>query len=567
MAAELESKSYDELDRLANAEFSKYKIEFEDKIKTDNKKIETFNLIWAKVLRQQFTAQQGVGNLGPQVIINNNNNQPQPPRPQAQIEAEKFAINFNEREKQQAQAKIEKKNRLKLPQPMGVPKFLTGMKQNVNPLRQDKKKQDEEEKKRRENEEKVRNQQSGDQSSSNESDRGRKKGSNEGDDDEDDDIIDVDEEENKMKKIKQKPQKNKEEEEEEEERVIEREIVATELDNYFIKHYYDSTSKVKDDILKKRLLMACDIYIRIGNKQSPKIRVKLANEEKLNNVTTFDSKPSSELFRNNCAAIKKEIESVQNATNKDKSLKVEIEINFDKDLFYYLCARYQFEYNEKNLLNYIKLMTGENEGDGIMTLLRNYETPPKLIIRADTSTKATGKTFSIKRVNYTQAGRPSVLSTLDIDIYGKDETLLFFFPPNLFFLFAVFMTSMFGKVKGVNYFSDKYGNMRLRTIDDLKNFREEIDKDYKKFHEHHVLRRTTFNQQLPNFFSKFRTFNSFLFNYPSIIFLPEFGKTQELGTVQLVLDSQDWNPDEDDIISSSQNVNYNQDIEDIEDDD
>lgn len=128
------------------------------------------------------------------------------------------------------------------------------------------------------------------------------------------------------------------------------------------------------------------------------------------------------------------------------------------------------------------------------------------------------------------------------------------------------MTVMFGKMKGVNYFSDKYGNRKLKTINQLKIFRREVNVDFKKFHEHHILRRTAFKQERPNFYSEYRTFNSFLFEYPSIIFWPSAGTTFELGTVQLVLDSKPWDPDEDDIISSSQKDKYNQDVEDIDDD-
>ena len=395
MAAELESKSYDELDRLANAEFSKYKREFEDKIKTDNKKIETFNIIWAKVLRQQFTVHQGVGNLGPHVIINNNN-QPQPPRPQVEIDAQRFTEAFQGRRDRNIlpPATNEKKNRLKLPS-MGVPKFLTGKIQNVNPLRQDKKNQEEKEKKRRENEENVRNQQSGDQSSSNESDRGRIKGSNEGDDDddddEDDDIIDVDDEQNKAQKIKQKPQKNKEEEEEEEENIVigeeeegetinERKIDGKKLDEYFLNKFYGSSS-VGQDLKKNILLLVCKMVIKIGNYESNEIRLKLANKKKVDNTTKFDGKAAKDLFLNNCVAIKKEIESVQKATKNDKSLKVEIEITFEKELFYCLCARYQFQYdegkdeeNEYNLLKNLNLMS-DNE---IMSAFEDLRKPAKI---------------------------------------------------------------------------------------------------------------------------------------------------------------------------------------------
>ena len=334
---------------------------------------------------------------------------------------------------------------------MGVPKFLTGKIQNVNPLRQDKKNQEEKEKKRRENEENVRNQQSGDQSSSNESDRGRIKGSNEGDDDddddEDDDIIDVDDEQNKAQKIKQKPQKNKEEEEEEEENIVigeeeegetinERKIDGKKLDEYFLNKFYGSSS-VGQDLKKNILLLVCKMVIKIGNYESNEIRLKLANKKKVDNTTKFDGKAAKDLFLNNCVAIKKEIESVQKATKNDKSLKVEIEITFEKELFYCLCARYQFQYdegkdeeNEYNLLKNLNLMS-DNE---IMSAFEDYENPPKLIIKAETNSKAPGKVFSMKRVNYNQAGRPSNLILLDIDIYGQDETLLFFFPERLFFL-------------------------------------------------------------------------------------------------------------------------------------
>jgi hypothetical protein len=269
--------------------------------------------------------------------------------------------------------------------------------------------------------------------------------------------------------------------------------------------------------------------------------IKTSNTNSSNSLKTKIK--SGEVFVKQCEYIKREFGSFV-ALNRGTAETIHVELKFEnllKPLFW----GNSFGYDEGNMLRYIKHIRDNK----VLSFLKDdYNVTCVATMKALIFNEKPYREI-VKVVNATTiVDYKEQENNVAIEEYHKDEGLLFLFPPNLFFMYAVLIAAFFKGFEKTSYFVDKYGEeaFNITTVEQLHALRTKIDLDYKKFASHHRKRRQDFLQANPTFFEKLTDFEEFWEgeNASKIMMKPDDVFAERRRRVQFLLPSRNFNPSE-----------------------